>query len=63
MKVRFVKKILLGPDKGKNMYWLKRVIKTSFGWKEDHRVVKAMSKQEWFVLFIFIFTILMAILG
>ena len=42
MKVRFVKKILLGPDKGKNMYWLKRVIKTSFGWKEDHRVVKAL---------------------
>lgn len=38
MKARFVKKILLG----KNMYWLKRVIKTSFGWKEDHRVVKAL---------------------
>jgi hypothetical protein len=42
MKARFAKKILLGPDKGKNMYWLKRVIKTSFGWKEDHRVVKAL---------------------
>lgn len=43
MKVRFVKKILLSdPTRGKNMYWLKRVIKTSFGWKEDHRVVKAL---------------------
>lgn len=42
MKTRFVKKILLGPDKGKNLYWLKRVIKASFGWKEDHRVVKAL---------------------
>lgn len=42
MKARLAKKILLGPDKGKNMYWLKRVIKTSFDWKEDHRVVKAL---------------------
>ena len=42
MKARLAKKILLGPDKGKNMYWLKRVIKASFGWKEDHRVVKAL---------------------
>lgn len=33
MKARFVKKILLGPDKGKNLYWLKRVIKASF-WLE-----------------------------
>lgn len=42
MKARFVKKILPGPGKGKNLYWLERVIKASFGWKEDHRVVKAL---------------------
>lgn len=42
MRTRFVKKILLGPDKGKNMYWLKRVIGTSLGWLEDHRVIKAL---------------------
>lgn len=42
MKTRLAEKILLGPDKGKNLYWLKRVIKASFGWKEDHRVVKAL---------------------
>lgn len=42
MRTRFVKKILHGPDKGKNMYWLKRVIGTSLGWLDDHRVVKAL---------------------
>lgn len=26
----------------KKRYWTKRVIKASFGWKEDHRVVKAL---------------------
>lgn len=42
MKTRLAKKILLGSGDKKNLYWLKRVIKTSFGWKEDHRVVKAL---------------------
>lgn len=41
MKARLVKKILLGSEK-KKRYWTKRVIKASFGWKEDHRVVKAL---------------------
>lgn len=39
MKARLAKKILLGSEK-KKRYWTKRVIKASFGWKEDHRVVK-----------------------
>lgn len=39
MKARLAKKILLGSEKEKR-YWTKRVIKASFGWKEDHRVVK-----------------------
>lgn len=42
MKARFVKKILHGPDKCKNLCWLKRVIGTSLGWIEVHRVVKAL---------------------
>lgn len=42
MKTRLAKKILLGDTDKKNQYWLKRVIKASFGWKEDHRVVKAL---------------------
>lgn len=42
MKARLAKKILLGSGDKKNLYWLKRVIKTFFGWKEDHRVVKAL---------------------
>lgn len=41
MKARLAKKILLGSEK-KKRYWTKRVIKASFGWKEDHRVVKAL---------------------
>ena len=41
MKVRLAKKILLGSEK-KKRYWTKRVIKASFGRKEDHRVVKAL---------------------
>lgn len=41
MKARLAKKILLGPEK-KKRYWTKRVINASFGWKEDHRVVKAL---------------------
>lgn len=40
MKARLARKILLGSEKKR--YWLKRVIKASFGWKEDHRVVKAL---------------------
>lgn len=42
MKTRLAKKILLGKSEKKNTYWLKRVVKASFGWKEDHRVVKAL---------------------
>ena len=42
MKARLAKKILLGSGDKKNLYWLKRVVKASFGWKEDHRVVKAL---------------------
>lgn len=42
MKTRLAKKILLGATDKKNQYWLKRVIKTSFGWKEDQRVKKAL---------------------
>lgn len=42
MKVRLAKKILLGSEGKKNLYWLKRVVKAAFGWKEDHRVVKAL---------------------
>lgn len=41
MKARLVMKILLGSEK-KKRYWTKRVIKASSGWKEDHRVVKAL---------------------
>lgn len=42
MKVRLAKKILLGDTDKKNQYWLKRVVKASFGLKEDHRVIKAL---------------------
>lgn len=49
MKARLAKKILLSSEKKyflgsekKKRYWIKRVIKASFGWKEDHRVVKAL---------------------
>jgi hypothetical protein len=42
MKTRLAKKILLGPDKGKNGYWLKRVIRAAMDWKEDHRVANAL---------------------
>lgn len=42
MKARLAKKILLGSGDKKNLYWLKRVVKASFGWKEDHRVMKAL---------------------
>lgn len=42
MKARLAKKILLGSGDKKNLYWLKRVVKASFSWEEDHRVVKAL---------------------
>ena len=42
MKVRLAKKILLGRSECKNEYWLVRVVRDAFGWKEDHRVVKAL---------------------
>ena len=42
MKARLANKILLGRYKNKNLYWINRVVKASFGWKEDHRVVKAL---------------------
>ena len=34
MKARLAKKILLGSGDKKNLYWLKRVVKASFGWRE-----------------------------
>lgn len=40
MKTRFVKKILLGPDKGKNLYWLKRVIKAFLVGKKTTELLK-----------------------
>lgn len=49
MKARLAKKILLGPDKGKNMYWLKRVVKASFGWKrrpQSSESTSNLSSQE-----------------
>lgn len=42
MKVRLAKKILLGRYKNKNLYWINRVVKASFGLKEDQRVAKAL---------------------
>ena len=42
MKVRLAKKIILGRSECKNEYWLGRVVRSAFGWKEDHRVVKAL---------------------
>lgn len=42
MKVRLAKKILLGRSECKNEYWLVRVVRGAFGWKEDHRVMKAL---------------------
>lgn len=41
MKARLARKILPGSEK-KKRYWTKRVIEASLGWKEDHRVVKAL---------------------
>lgn len=43
MKARLASKILLGSEKKKNRYWLSRVVKAALGWKEDQRVVKALS--------------------
>lgn len=74
MKLRQAKKILF---RKKNYFWRPRIMVYAYGLCEDHRIGKAirrvrayqkkggklMSKQEWFVLFIFLFTILMAILG
>lgn len=42
MKTRLANKILLGATGKKNLYWTKRVVKAAFGWKEDHRVIKAL---------------------
>ena len=42
MKARLAKKILFGPDKGKNEYWSERVIRAALNWKEDYRVTNAL---------------------
>ena len=42
MKTRLAKKILFGPDKGKNKYWSERIIRAAIDWKDDHRVIKAL---------------------
>lgn len=42
MKARLAKKILFGPDKGKNEYWSERIIRAAIDWKDDHRVINAL---------------------
>lgn len=42
MKARLAKKILLGRDKKRNIYWVKRVFYDVLDYKKDQRVAEAL---------------------